>query len=68
MKDFALDYRCEQIGNAQLIHADCFDWLRRVPECSIDVTDNYAAYLSSADRAGQCLSSIPLEQSDVEAS
>ena len=32
------------------------------------VTGNYAAYLSSADPAGQCLSSIPLEQSDVEAS
>ena len=32
------------------------------------VTGNHAAYLSSADRAGQCRSSIPLEQSDVEAS
>ena len=33
-----------------------------------NVTGNHAAYLSSADRAGQCRSSIPLEQSDVEAS
>ena len=32
------------------------------------VTGNYAAYLSSADRGGQCCSSILLEQSDVEAS
>ena len=32
------------------------------------VTGNHAAYLSSADRGGQCCSSILLEQSDVEAS
>ena len=32
------------------------------------VTGNHAAYLSSADRGGQYRSSIPLEQSDVEAS
>lgn len=41
MTDFALDYRAEHVGDALLVHADCFDWLKRLPECSIDavVTD-----------------------------
>jgi site-specific DNA-methyltransferase (adenine-specific) len=41
MTDFALDYKTAQFQNALLVHADCFDWLRRIPDCSIDavVTD-----------------------------
>ncbi|MEX2123254.1 MAG: DNA methyltransferase [Woeseia sp.] len=41
MTDLALDYRSEQIGRSTLIHADCFDWLQRIPDETIDavVTD-----------------------------
>ena len=41
MIDFSLNYRAEHIGDALLVHSDCFDWLKRLPECSIDamVTD-----------------------------
>lgn len=38
---FAFDYEQHTHGRSLLIHADCFDWLKRLPECSIDavVTD-----------------------------
>jgi site-specific DNA-methyltransferase (adenine-specific) len=41
MTDFALDYQTERYENALLVHADCFDWLSRIPDNSIDavVTD-----------------------------
>lgn len=41
MTDFTFNYRTKKCGKALLIHADCFDWLRQLPECSIDavVTD-----------------------------
>src|SRR5438445_2640845 len=32
MLDFALNYRSEQIGPSLIIHADCFEWLGKVPE------------------------------------
>jgi site-specific DNA-methyltransferase (adenine-specific) len=37
----ALDYPSEAIGNSRLVHADCFEWLGRVPEGSLHaiVTD-----------------------------
>lgn len=35
------EYPSQAIGNSAVVHADCFEWLRRVPECSIHaiVTD-----------------------------
>jgi site-specific DNA-methyltransferase (adenine-specific) len=40
-KPFKLDYPATSIGNSLAIHADCFEWLRRVPEQSFHalVTD-----------------------------
>jgi len=37
----ALDYPHEMIGQSLIIHADCFEWMRRIPENSIHgiVTD-----------------------------
>ena len=37
----AFDYRSENIGRSLIVHADCFEWLGRVPENSIHaiVTD-----------------------------
>jgi site-specific DNA-methyltransferase (adenine-specific) len=37
----ALDYRSEGIGRSRIVHADCFEWLGRIPENSIHaiVTD-----------------------------
>jgi site-specific DNA-methyltransferase (adenine-specific) len=37
----ALDYRTETIGQSCILHADCFEWLTRIPENSIHaiVTD-----------------------------
>ncbi|MDQ3685965.1 MAG: site-specific DNA-methyltransferase [Acidobacteriota bacterium] len=37
----ALDYTYEAIGRSRIIHADCFEWLRRIPENSLHaiVTD-----------------------------
>lgn len=39
--DFSLDYLTHKIGASLLIHADCFEWLGRIPEASIHaiVTD-----------------------------
>ena len=41
IKDLAFDYRAEVIGRSLILHADCFEWLSRVPENSIHaiVTD-----------------------------
>jgi len=38
---FALDYRVEAIGKSLIVHADCFEWLGRIPESSLHgiVTD-----------------------------
>lgn len=30
-----LDYPARKIGRSDIIHADCFDWLERIPECSL---------------------------------
>lgn len=30
-----LDYEAEQIGRSLVVHADCFEWLRRIPENSL---------------------------------
>jgi site-specific DNA-methyltransferase (adenine-specific) len=37
----AFDYRSVNIGRSLIVHADCFEWLGRVPENSIHaiVTD-----------------------------
>lgn len=37
----ALDYECYPVGRGLLVHADCFEWLSRVPERSLHaiVTD-----------------------------
>jgi site-specific DNA-methyltransferase (adenine-specific) len=37
----ALDYRSKEIGGSLILHADCFEWLGRIPENSIHaiVTD-----------------------------
>jgi len=37
----ALDYRSLEIGGSRILHADCFEWLSRIPENSIHaiVTD-----------------------------
>lgn len=41
LQDLSLDYRQQRIGNALLLHADCFSWLSGIPEASIHavVTD-----------------------------
>ncbi len=41
MTPWAFDYRSEQIGGCAIVQADCFEWLSRVPECSLHavVTD-----------------------------
>lgn len=41
MKDLAFHYQTERIGAAQIIHADCFEWLGKLPENSLHaiVTD-----------------------------
>lgn len=41
MMEFAFDYRSSTIGRSILIHADCFEWLERIPVESIHaiVTD-----------------------------
>jgi site-specific DNA-methyltransferase (adenine-specific) len=40
-KDLAFDYASNVVGGSRLIHADCFEWLSRVPENSLHavVTD-----------------------------
>ena len=39
--DFAFDYRTTVIGNSRIVHADCFEWLSRIPADTIHaiVTD-----------------------------
>lgn len=39
--ELALDYRSERIRSALILHADCFEWLSRIPENSLHaiVTD-----------------------------
>jgi site-specific DNA-methyltransferase (adenine-specific) len=32
---FALDYRHETVGQSLILHADCFEWLGRIPENSL---------------------------------
>ena len=41
MLDFAFHYRSERIGRSLILHADCFEWLGKVPENSLHaiVTD-----------------------------
>ena len=41
LDQFSLSYESRQIGNSLIIHADCFEWLGRVPKNSIHaiVTD-----------------------------
>ncbi len=41
IEQLAFDYRSETIGRSLIVHADCFEWLGRVPENSIHaiVTD-----------------------------
>ncbi|GAC1566208.1 MAG: hypothetical protein NVS3B14_06970 [Ktedonobacteraceae bacterium] len=41
MTQLAFEYRTEEIGQSRVIHADCFEWLSRIPENSIHaiVTD-----------------------------
>jgi site-specific DNA-methyltransferase (adenine-specific) len=38
---FALDYTHKAVGNSMIVHADCFEWMRRLPANSIHgiVTD-----------------------------
>lgn len=35
LEDFALDYRSDAIGRSRIVHADCFEWLGRLPENSL---------------------------------
>ncbi len=41
MAQLVFDYRSEEIGRSRIVHADCFEWLSRIPENSIHaiVTD-----------------------------
>ncbi len=41
VKSLLLDYRTKTIGRSAIVHADCFEWLSRVPENSLHavVTD-----------------------------
>ena len=41
MARLVFDYRSEEIGRSRIVHADCFEWLSRIPENSIHaiVTD-----------------------------
>lgn len=41
LKPFKLDYNTAPVGKSLLVHADCFEWLKRLPRDSIDavVTD-----------------------------
>lgn len=41
LSSFALDYQHAIIGKSLTVHADCFEWMRRIPESSIHgiVTD-----------------------------
>jgi len=41
LERLALGYRSEEIGESRIIHADCFEWLARLPEMSLHgiVTD-----------------------------
>jgi len=41
LKKLALDYTSHSVGNSLLVHADCLEWLSRIPENSIHavVTD-----------------------------
>ncbi len=38
---FAFDYQAHKVGRSLIVHADCFEWLRRLPENSLHavVTD-----------------------------
>jgi site-specific DNA-methyltransferase (adenine-specific) len=40
-RSLVLDYHLTSIGRSGIIHADCFEWLSRLPECSLHaiVTD-----------------------------
>lgn len=41
IRDLALDYQAKYIGRSVILHADCFEWLGRIPENSLHaiVTD-----------------------------
>jgi len=41
LRRLVLDYRSEKVGRSRIVHADCFEWLRRLPEMSLHgiVTD-----------------------------
>ncbi len=41
MRDFAFNFESKLIGSSRIIHADCFEWLVKVPENSLHaiVTD-----------------------------
>jgi site-specific DNA-methyltransferase (adenine-specific) len=41
MDRLALDYRSTAVGRSLILHADCFEWLGRIPEGSLHaiVTD-----------------------------
>jgi site-specific DNA-methyltransferase (adenine-specific) len=41
MAQLVFDYRSEEIGRSRIVHADCFEWLSKIPENSIHaiVTD-----------------------------
>ncbi|MEQ1607219.1 MAG: DNA methyltransferase [Pyrinomonadaceae bacterium] len=41
LEELAFDYASDKIGNSRIVHADCFEWLGRVPENTLHsiVTD-----------------------------
>src|SRR5271155_2744913 len=41
LRDLALDYRTFSLGRSLIVHADCFEWMSRIPSGSIHaiVTD-----------------------------
>ena len=32
---FGLDYSTHEIGGSLIVHADCFEWMSRIPEASV---------------------------------
>lgn len=41
IENFVFDYKSEAVGQSLILHADCFEWLSRIPENSVHavVTD-----------------------------
>jgi predicted methyltransferase len=62
MAQLVFDCRSEEIGLSRIVHADCFEWLSRIPENSIHaiVTDPPYKLSMPPFPSERELSSIPL--------